>query len=941
MSIQALPQSTVRALGATQALTDPASLVKELLDNALDANANSVAISISTNTLDVIHVRDNGHGITPQDRPLVARRYCTSKITDDGDLKDIGGSSLGFRGEALASAAELSGSMVISTRIEGEQVATSLIISQKGDVINQERASLPVGTTVKITDFIKANPVRRQVALKNVDACLKKIKRLLQAYAFARPHVRLSLQVLKAKNKKSDWVYAPKPNGNAEDAAFKIVGAACASSCLWSVVEDHGLTLQAFLPRPDADVSKISNIGSFVSIDARPVSTARGLLKQITKVFRESLKSANSKFEGVKEPFMFLEVSGGSYDANLEPAKDDVLFENADIVLDVVKQLFGAVYKPMVPPVAEEPALVPAVNAVAAQGTEETFTPLEDELPTITSNAAMVSGDARRGATEDWLESLDEQQSVRRPSTSAHMRKTPARSNVYGVDEDDVSPYDVRPATGLTEADFAEIRSSRNDPTLSNPWVLAKMNTSTRDPILDDPRSFRSPARRDLSATSGAQESSPTRQQHNAGASGLPTPRPSSPSPPLENGHPSNHASGFRNARGSRLFEMPEQPLQRGYSPVLSTGPRNIDDSNLNSPQHPPDYPYMLDQNASESARGTRLRDIPDATIRPRRAPAPRPNKPFVPPSKDHTQREQVWFDPPESARKPRTQRTRQPNIDSLVSQGEVDDPQEDVRPLTPPRRNRDIRDFVDRDASSRNASDLVSSMIERRNFMQTPQQAGPTHEDCLEVAEGSMQPAAQNRGFVRASELVDLEENLPDIEKHPQRMPKRRKTTDRNALQELSPNLPMEAAEAEDEAAYQPAPARRAPPSRRRSSKGLNRTKSSRLPLERVPAGQETHQLIFSVSTDTEQLRGLAGNIDRDISFLSYQEPVREPTGVFDTMDDSDLQSLTASLHNLLVTAGSETDVVDPAALLEEIRAAVYAQRESDSDSEMLMSPE
>ena len=181
----------------------------------------------------------------------MARPHCTSKIGSEDDLKGIGGTSLGFRGEALASVAEMSGSLTISTKVEGEQVAISLKVNQSGEVTTQERASLPVGTTVKITEFMRTFAVRRQTALKNTEKCLKKIKQTLQSYAFARPHVRLSLRVLKAKNDKGNWTYAPKPSGNAEDAAFKIVGAACASQCTWSVIEDHDFTVQAFLPRVD------------------------------------------------------------------------------------------------------------------------------------------------------------------------------------------------------------------------------------------------------------------------------------------------------------------------------------------------------------------------------------------------------------------------------------------------------------------------------------------------------------------------------------------------------------------------------------------------------------------------------------------------------------------------------------------------------------------
>lgn len=134
MSIAILPSHTVRAIGSTQALTDSASVVKELVDNALDAHSNNITIELSTNVLDVIQVKDNGHGIAPADYKLLGQRYCTSKIKDLNDLANIGGTSLGFRGEALASAVEISGGLLISTRIAGEATGVSLKVSHKGEV---------------------------------------------------------------------------------------------------------------------------------------------------------------------------------------------------------------------------------------------------------------------------------------------------------------------------------------------------------------------------------------------------------------------------------------------------------------------------------------------------------------------------------------------------------------------------------------------------------------------------------------------------------------------------------------------------------------------------------------------------------------------------------------------------------------------------------------
>ncbi|GMG49451.1 unnamed protein product [Aspergillus oryzae var. brunneus] len=223
MPITALPPTTVRAIGSTSVIADPCSVVKELLDNALDASATSIGIEISSNAVDVIQVKDNGHGISSDDHALVCKRTFTSKIQTVEDLRTLGGKSLGFRGEALASAAEVSGGVTITTRVEAEMVGTS---------INSQRASHPVGTTVRITDLFKHIPVRRQSALKSAVKTLARIKKLIQIYAMAQPSKRLSLKVLKAKNENNNWIYAPGRDAMITDAALKIAGTDVTSSCV-------------------------------------------------------------------------------------------------------------------------------------------------------------------------------------------------------------------------------------------------------------------------------------------------------------------------------------------------------------------------------------------------------------------------------------------------------------------------------------------------------------------------------------------------------------------------------------------------------------------------------------------------------------------------------------------------------------------------------------
>lgn len=135
MPIAALPQSTVRAIGSTSVVSDPCSIVKELLDNSLDAGATAVFIELSQNTVDVIQVKDNGHGIMSGDHPLVCKRAFTSKISTVEDLSGLGGKSLGFRGEALASAAEVSGGVTITTRTAAEPVGSVLKYGRNGDLL--------------------------------------------------------------------------------------------------------------------------------------------------------------------------------------------------------------------------------------------------------------------------------------------------------------------------------------------------------------------------------------------------------------------------------------------------------------------------------------------------------------------------------------------------------------------------------------------------------------------------------------------------------------------------------------------------------------------------------------------------------------------------------------------------------------------------------------
>lgn len=289
MPIAALPQTTIRAIGSTSVISDPCSVVKELLDNALDASASSLLVEISQNTLDVIQLKDNGHGVPPEDHPFVCKHTFTSKIQTIDDLRSIGGSSLGFRGEALASVAEMSGGVTITTRVASEVTGSCLKYTRDGELskyavrcreccylyltsyYSSQRMSHPEGTTIRITDFMKYIPVRRQAALKSATKNLLAIKKLLQSYAFGQPSKRFSLKVIKAKNENNNWIYAPAADATVSDATTKIVGRDVSSCCVVKQLlsqspsgEDQPscdtYQLTAFLPKPDSG-TEVSHTG--------------------------------------------------------------------------------------------------------------------------------------------------------------------------------------------------------------------------------------------------------------------------------------------------------------------------------------------------------------------------------------------------------------------------------------------------------------------------------------------------------------------------------------------------------------------------------------------------------------------------------------------------------------------------------------------------------
>ncbi|KAF5849937.1 hypothetical protein GGP41_005382 [Bipolaris sorokiniana] len=449
--IAALPPPTIRQLGSGQVIVDPSSVVKELIDNALDARAKSIFVDISANTIDSIQVKDDGHGIPSEDRSLVCRRYCTSKIRDLKDLRELGGRWLGFRGEALASMAEMSSAFNVTTRVEGEPVAVKLKYNRDGELESVTHDSHPVGATVKVTGFFDYIPVRKQTVVKNAAKCLAKIRRLMQAYALARPSIRFRLRVLKAKNSNSDFSYAPRAHADVGDAILKIFGRDCAAQCDFTTAEADGFEIRAFLPKPTAVGSDISGRSSFVAVDARLVSSNHGTIKQMVHACKQRLWKANPSLGGVRNPFFCINIicPPGSYDPNIEPSKDDVMFEDSDIVLGVWEKLLGSFYT-------------------------EAVTNLDNDEPSSSSQQSyqLEPGNAVDQNRDETTSELHNTSGQNEASVSAPQPGW--RHSMYGIDEEDLEFLQDDRTPVIDEEE------GRHTAEVSNPWTIARMNAAIK-----------------------------------------------------------------------------------------------------------------------------------------------------------------------------------------------------------------------------------------------------------------------------------------------------------------------------------------------------------------------------------------------------------------------------------------------------------------------------
>lgn len=334
--IRILAEAVANKIAAGEVVERPASVVKELLENALDAGAKSIRIETEVGGKRMIRVIDDGHGMTHDDALLAFERHATSKLRSADDLLSI--ATLGFRGEALPTIAAVS-KLLLETRDASEAEGTRVEFAG-GKLVNVKPAGLPAGTTLSVADLFYCVPARRKF-LKSDTTELGHIASLVTHYALANPDKQFVLttptqEIINCPpvEKLADRVYQLFGRQALDDlmelpAASAPFRLAITEAAMEEGEEKATLTVSGFTSRPE--VQRPNRNGIYIFVNRRLVRD-RLILHAIHEAYRNILPP--TVFPAT---LLFLEMPYDEVDVNVHPAKIEVRFRRGQFVHDFAR----------------------------------------------------------------------------------------------------------------------------------------------------------------------------------------------------------------------------------------------------------------------------------------------------------------------------------------------------------------------------------------------------------------------------------------------------------------------------------------------------------------------------------------------------------------------------------------------------------------------------
>lgn len=319
MPIRILPDEIASQIAAGEVVERPSSVVKELVENALDANATSVSITILGAGKQLIEIADDGTGIAPDELPLAVTRHATSKLATADDLFHI--QTLGFRGEALASIGSVSRT-IITSRIENSNVGMQLVVDG-GVVQAQKEIGAPQGTVIRVENLFGNVPARLKFLKKDVTE-RRHIDALVTRYALAYPQVRFRLE------QEGKLALQTTGNGNRREVLASLYSAEIARKMLEVDAQYEDFRMTGFISPTNVTRGRRTEITFFVN--GRWVQDS-SLTTALVRAYHTLLMVGRFPIAA-----LFIEIPSEEVDVNVHPAKAEVRFRHRDRIFSDVQR---------------------------------------------------------------------------------------------------------------------------------------------------------------------------------------------------------------------------------------------------------------------------------------------------------------------------------------------------------------------------------------------------------------------------------------------------------------------------------------------------------------------------------------------------------------------------------------------------------------------------
>ena len=315
--IRLLPDSIANQIAAGEVIQRPASVLKELLDNAVDAGATEINVIIKDAGKTLIHIQDNGTGMSPTDARMSLERHATSKLRKAEDLFDI--RTMGFRGEALASIAAIS-HMEIRTRRAEDTVGTKIQV-EASVVTVQEGCQCPVGTSIIVRNLFYNVPARRKF-LKSDPV---EMRHMLDEFH----HLALAFENIQFKLYHNDEEIYSLPTGTLRNRIMGIFGKKINEFLVPVEEETNYVNFSGYIGKPK--IGKKSRGEQFLFVNRRYIRSA--YLQHAVKMAYEDILPAD------QYPFyvLFLEILADRIDVNVHPTKQEIKFEDERIIYNYLR----------------------------------------------------------------------------------------------------------------------------------------------------------------------------------------------------------------------------------------------------------------------------------------------------------------------------------------------------------------------------------------------------------------------------------------------------------------------------------------------------------------------------------------------------------------------------------------------------------------------------